>query len=121
MPDRDLQHAAASINRLRELRVRPAPDRHASGTIDALRDDLQRRVRATGGIVDAWRTVVPDDLRARTLVRSFHRGVLTIETPDTSSRYLVQRWLRAGGRHMLAGCAPGTINKIAVKVVRQPA
>lgn len=120
MPDRDLQHAAASINRLRELRVRPAPDRHASGTIETLRTDLQRRVRAVGGIVEAWRTVVPDELRARTVVRSFQRGVLVVETPDASSRYLVQRWLRSGGQRMLAGCSPGTINKITVKVVRQP-
>jgi len=45
---------------------------------------------------------------------------LRVPTPDASSRYLVQRWLRSGGQRMLAGCSPGTINKITVKVVRRP-
>lgn len=114
--DRDLQRAAAAIERLRGFRVRPGPDRRASGAIDALRDDLGKRVRQTGGMVEAWRAVAPDELRERTAVGGFRRGVLTIEASDGSTRYLVQRWLRAGGERMLAGCAPATVRKVRVVV-----
>lgn len=117
MQDRELKAAASSIDRLRRFRVRPTPDRHAGGMIDAVRDELGRRVRSTAGIVDAWRAVVPDELADRTVVGGFRRSVLTIETPDATTRYLVQRWLRGGGQHMLAGCAPGTIRKVIVKIV----
>lgn len=119
VPDRDLQHAAASINRLRELRVRPAPDRCAARTIDTVRDDLRKRVQATGGIIEAWRTVVPDNLRDRAFLQTFQRGVLMIDTPDASTRYLLQRWLRGGGQRMLAGCSPATIKKIVVRIAAQ--
>ena len=117
MIDRDLQHAAAAIERLRELRVRTAPDRSVGAVIEPMRKDLGKRIKQTGGIVEAWRAAVPDQLRARATVRSFRRGVLTIETPDTSTRFLVQRWLRGGGLGMVSSCAPATINRVVVKVV----
>ena len=41
--------------------------------------------------------------------------MLTIETPDAGTRYLVEQWLRGGGRAMLAGCAPGTIKRVVVR------
>ncbi|MDQ7014325.1 MAG: DciA family protein [Planctomycetota bacterium] len=117
MTDRDLQHAAVSLERLREHRVRPELDRSIGAVIEPMRKDLGTRFRQTGGIVDAWRAAVPDQLLARTTVRSFRRGVLTIETPDTSTRFLVHQWLRGDGLRMVSSCAPATINNVVVKVV----
>lgn len=120
MTDPDLQHAAASIDHLRALRVRATPDLSIGTVIEPLRRDLGKRVKHNSGIIDAWRATVPDSLRARTTVRSFRRGLLTIETPDTSTRFLVQQWLRSGGEGMVAGCAPGTVNKVVVRVTSKP-
>lgn len=116
MADRELREAAAAIERVRSLRVRPGPDRRASGAVEALRASLGRRVRETGGMVEAWRAVVPDGLGARTAVGGFKGGVVTIEVPDTGTRYLVERWLRGGGAHVFRGCAPATVRRVVVRV-----
>jgi len=115
MGDREIQHAAASIEKIRSLRVRPARDTSAAGVVGELRDKLEREIKQAGGMGEAWRTVAPDNLRDRARITSFQRGVLTIESPDAGTRYLIEQWLRGGGRQMLAGCAPGTIKRVVVR------
>ena len=115
MGEREIQRAALSIEKIRSLRVREPRDTRAAGAVGELRDRLEREVKQAGGMGEAWRTVSPDNLRDRARVVSFRRGVLTIATPDAGTRYLVERWLRGGGRQMLAGCAPGTIKKVVVR------
>lgn len=115
MGERELQAAAASIEKIRSLRVRPPRDAAAAGAVGELRDKLEREIKQTGGMGEAWRTVVPSELLAKTKLKSFARGVLTVEVADTSTRYLLERWLRGGGRQMLAGCAPVTVTRVAVR------
>lgn len=114
MTDRELNQAAAAIEKIRALRVRPPRDTTAAGAVGELHDALERQIKQTGGMGEAWRTVAPDNLRDKARVVSFQRGVLTIETPDTGTRYLIEQWLRAGGRQMLTGCAPATLRRVVV-------
>lgn len=115
MPDREISQAAAAIEKIRALRVRPPRDTSAAGAVGELRDTLERQIKQTGGMGEAWRTVAPDNLRDKARITSFQRGVLTIETPDAATRYLTEQWLRAGGRQMLATCAPATLKRITVR------
>lgn len=116
MASRELERAAESIEKIRSLRVRPERDRSAAGAVGELRDRLEREIKQTGGMGEAWRTAAPSGLAAKTRVRSFQRGVLTIEVPDSATRYLVEQWLRGGGRQMLAGLAPATVRRVTLQV-----
>lgn len=115
MPDRELSQAAAAIEKIRALRVRPPGDTSAAGAVGELRDRLEREIKQTGGMGEAWRTAAPDNLRDKARITSFQRGVLIIETPDAATRYLIEQWLRAGGRQMLATCAPSTVRRVLVR------
>jgi hypothetical protein len=115
MRERGIHDAAAAIEKIRKLRVWSDRAKPAGEAVGALRDRLEVEVKQTGGMGEVWRTVAPDHLRSRTRVRSFKRGVLTIEAPDASSRYLVDQWLRGGGREMLVGCAPATMKRVVVR------
>lgn len=115
MGSRELERAAAAIEKIRSLRVREGKNLAAAGAVGELRDKLGREIKQTGGMGEAWRTVVPSDLAPKTRVKSFQRGILTIDVPDAPTRYLVERWLRGGGRQMLAGCAPATIRRVILR------
>lgn len=115
MSSRELERAAAAIERVRSLRVRAERDFAAAGAVGELRDKLEREIKQTGGMGEAWRTAAPSELAARTHVVSFTRGVLTVHSPDAATRYRVEQWLRGGGRQMLAGCAPATIRRVVVR------
>jgi hypothetical protein len=115
MASRELQRAADSIEKIRSLRVREGRNLAVGPAVGELHQKYAREIKQTGGIGEAWRTVVPSELAAKTRVQSFQRGVLTIETPDAGTRYLVEQWLRGGGRAMLAGCAPGTVRRVVVR------
>ncbi len=117
MGSRELERAAASIEKIRALRVREGRNLGASAAVGELHDRLDRELRQSGGMGEAWRTVVPSELAPKTRVKSFQRGILTIEVPDAPTRYLVEQWLRGGGRQMLAGCAPATIRRVAVRAI----
>lgn len=115
MGARELEQAAASIEKIRLLRVRPPRDMAAAGAVGELRAQLEKEIKETKGMGEAWRTVAPDELRGRGRVKSFQRGVLTVVVADASAGYLLKRWLRDGGERMLAGCAPGTLKRVVVK------
>ena len=65
MPDRDLQRAASSIEKIRGLRVREPRDNRAAGAVGELRDQLEREIKQTGGMGEAWRAAAPDTVRDR--------------------------------------------------------
>lgn len=115
MGEREIQQAAAAIEKVRSLRVRPPRETLAAGAVGELRDRLEREIKQTGGMGEAWRTVAPDALRDKARIASFQRGVLTIQTPDAATRFRVEQWLRAGGERMLAGCAPTTVRRVVVR------
>lgn len=115
MGERELAQAAASIEKIRGLRVREPRELLAGGAVEELRDRLAKEIKASKGMGEAWRTIAPDELRDRGRVKSFSGGVLTVLAADESAKYLIQRWLREGGERMLAGCAPETVKKVVVR------
>ena len=114
--------AKLSLEKLRSLRV-PAPrDLSLAAGLAGEVLDAKKRRKAVGGIGTVWAELLTEvksssaneTLAVRTIVRSFLRGVLTIEASDTATRYEVDRWLRAGGLEMLRKRSPRTLTRVKV-------
>ena len=73
--------------------------------------EVKKRVRALGGIGDAWVAVVPAALAARCEPVSLSRGVLTVRVADASARFELDRFLRAGGLSRLAARAGAAVKR----------
>jgi hypothetical protein len=100
------------LARLRVLRNRPAPDLRVSGALAQEQRRLSKASRAVGGVARAWDLTAPESLRARCEVVGLARGVLTVRIADDSTRFAVDRWLRAGGRDLLASRTPATLTRV---------
>ena len=115
MSEREIQRAAAAIEKVRSLRVRPPRDTAAAGAVGEVREALEREIKQTGGMGEAWRALAPATQRAPAPGKRFQRRGGAIATPAAGAGYRVEQWLRGGGRAMLAGCAPGTIKRVVVR------
>lgn len=100
------------LARLRSLRNRPAPDLSLGAELGRERRRLTRMHRAVGGAAAAWAAVAPAGLAERCDVVRLARGVLTLRVPDDSTRFAIDRWLRAGGQAQLAAETPATLTRV---------
>jgi len=116
----DPRTARLSVDKLRALRV-PAPrDLSLGARLAGEVLDAKKRQKAVGGIGVVWAELLADvktgggndSLAERTIVRSFLRGLLTIEASDTATRYQVDRWLRGGGLELLRKRSPRTLTRV---------
>ncbi len=115
----DPRAAKLSLEKLRSNRVRPARDITLAANLAGEVLEAKKRHKAVGGIGAAWAELMSEvvtgtNLAERTIVRSFFRGVLTIEASDTAARYEVDRWLRAGGLETLRKRSPRTLARVKV-------
>jgi hypothetical protein len=94
------------LARIRQARVRPAPDLSLAGMMAAQAREIRRRQRATEGVGEAWDAAVPADLRERSFVEGVSRGVLTVRAANAPTRYELERLLRAGlEREVIRRCS----------------
>lgn len=103
-----------SLARLREIRVPRSRDQTLARDLDQLAGDLAKRQRAGSGGDRAWETA-PDEIRGLGTPAGVSRGVLTIRTADSGSRFLVDRWLRSGGEAQLIRAAKVGIRRVVAK------
>ena len=115
MSEREIQRAAAAIEKVRSLRVRPPRDTAAAGAVGEVREALEREIKQTGGMGEAWRARAPAPPGARARGITVQPGLDRLAPQDPGRRFKVEQWLRGGGRAMLAGCAPGTIKRVVVR------
>lgn len=100
------EEARLRIEALRRSRVRPAPDTSAGDLFARRGVELAGLERRIGGAARAWQSVCPAELLGRTSVRSVARGVVTIGVEDASTRFELDRLLRAGAeRTFIRACA----------------
>ena len=111
--DRD---AAARLEDLRRRRARAAPERSAGDALAGTVRELRRLERRLGGVAEAWQAVCPPDLVARTAIRSLRKGLLTIAVEDASTRYELDRLLRAGAERELARAATTTVRRVRLVI-----
>lgn len=87
---------SARIDRLREHRVRPPRETAIGGIVAAIRREASRHQRQAGSFVEAWESVVPEELRAATRVRGLRGGVARVGVRDAATRYELDAGLRGG-------------------------
>ncbi len=71
--------------------------------------------------IEAWNTVVPDDLNEQTDALGLDRGRLIVRVPSAAIRYKADNWLRGGGLGELQALARVPIRSVQMKIVAQNA
>jgi hypothetical protein len=92
---------AARIDRVRSLRVHERDDA-LTPEFQRLARDLKRTHQRVGSAGEAWAEIVPAHLAQGAVLEGVSRGVLTVRVPNQPARYVLDRWLRAGGQSQLA-------------------
>ncbi len=103
---------ASRLARLRDRRVRAAPERAIAGDLLPLEKDLRARYRAVGGVAVAWAQAVPKELVSSASPVSLTRGVLKVRVLDAATAHKMDRWLRQGGLDALIDAAPGQLKRV---------
>lgn len=94
---RDATVAAAGLERLRGFRVKSGRNLGIEGVIAGIRREARRHQSGGGAFVEAWESVVPENLREGSRIRSLRGGVVKIEVPTSATRYELDAFLRGGG------------------------
>lgn len=100
------------LEALRKGRVRPERDGSLGAMFRERAAELEKLEKRLGGIARAWQSVCPPELVGRTSVRSLARGVLTIGVEDASTRFELDRLLRAGAERTFVRACPTTVRKV---------
>ena len=106
----------AGVQRLREARVRPARDQSLAQDMDRALHQAAALRQSVGGCAAAWASVVPPELLSRTALEGVSRAVLTVRVPDASTRFELDRFLRAGGERAVVTASRSTVGRIRLVV-----
>lgn len=107
-----------ALARLRERRARPERGRPVADDFKALQADLARDARRFGAVGAVWAEYCPPELVTRTRVAAFERGVLHIEVADASTRYALDRALRAGLAARIVESSRSAVRRVRVALSR---
>jgi len=115
--DPDAAPAILGINLARAARVRPPRDLSAARDFDETARLIRTMQRGVTRSAVAWDQLLTQSgldpvIAAAARVRSFRRGVLTVEVADSGAKYILARFLRAGGEARLARLAPVALHKV---------
>jgi hypothetical protein len=118
-PLSDSAALAAGLQRLRSFKQRPERDVTIASLVETESRRLRQTQRATTRAAGAWDTLLasaqlPAGLASRVSVVSFRAGVLTLRATDASSKYALERYLRAGGEAALARLSSTPLRRVKV-------
>ena len=108
----DPRSAAMRLGKLRETRSRRERDDALASSFQRTARDLARLEKNLAGVAEAWETVCPPARLPRTAIRSVQRGKLTIAVADASTRFELDRLLRAGAKRDLVKGCPMTVRSV---------
>lgn len=86
-----------ALDRLRGLRVRPDRARSLGDDLRMQIGSIKKISHAESAAIDAWNTVVPDDVAPHCSASGMKAGKLVVEVPSAAARFMADRWLRSGG------------------------
>lgn len=69
-----------------------------------------------GQFIDLWYQLVPTDIRYRSAIRAFKRGVLTVEVDSASVRFELDRRLRDGLTDEIRRHFHGTLRQVKLRL-----
>jgi hypothetical protein len=110
-----------ALTRLRGFRVFPQRARTLEGDLDRTMKSLRQVTHTEQAAIEAWDTVVPDQLRDDSDAVGMDRGKLIVTIPSAAHRYKADNWLRSGGLRELQSLARVPIRSVQMKIVRKHA
>lgn len=114
-----LTPAARRLELLRQRRTRKTPDLSVHQPMTAAALQLQQARRDAGPMQSLWNELIPEQLASHTRLR-VDKGTLRVSVADSSSRYALDRLLRAGIKDQLIQRAPVPIRNVRLEATTSP-
>lgn len=115
LAERDrLTPAARRLELLRQRRAYTQRDRSIGPALAAIATQLRLAQRDAGPVGRLWNELIPEIL-ARGATLRLDRGTLRVSVSDSSSRYALDRLLRAGVEEQLIRRSPVPIRAVRVE------
>lgn len=108
-PRSDPPAVALRLAKLRERRVFAPRDESLAFLAGAFKQDIAKPFRQLEGVLEAWVTLVPDDLRERSRLESLQRGVLTVVVDSSATHFRFDEHVRRGLAVQLAQQSNGVV------------
>src|SRR5688572_6106479 len=103
------------IERLRGFKAPRARNLSLDAILAKEGAELRRSRKGMPGIAEAWATVIPPDLAARTTLVGLKRGVLSVRAADSAVRYELDRLLRSGGEARLCRLTSVALRRVKLE------
>lgn len=103
--------SARRLELLRARRTSQTPDRSLKAALAPVESQLRRTQTSASPISALWSELVPSQLARATSVR-LDRGTLVVSVADSSSRFALDRLLRAGVERELVRRSPVAIRGV---------
>lgn len=87
------------------------------GEVEKVRKELEKRVRATGQLAEAWYELAPPQLVDHARPTGVARGTLRLEVDAPVFRYRLERWLKGGGQRALLERCSSSVRRVRVDMV----
>ncbi len=84
------------------------------GEVEKVRKELEKRVRATGQLAEAWYELAPPELVDHARPTGVVRGTLRLEVDGPAFRYTLERWLKRGGQQALLQRCSASVRRVRV-------
>ena len=120
LADRDRRTPAARrLELLRSRRTRQTPDLSIHQPVTAAALQLQQHQRDAGPMTSLWNELIPQELAQHTRIR-VDKGTLRVSVADSSSRFALDRLLRAGIKDQLVRKSPVPIRNVRLEATTSP-
>jgi len=107
---------AAVIDRLRRDRSRRPVGVRLDAALAQQNETLKKLRRRLGSAGSAWAGACPEEFSGRTRPIGLRAGVLRVAVSDASTRYRVDRWLRAGGLVELQRASAAPLRRVKLEI-----
>lgn len=105
-----------ALDRLRSMRVYRDRGRGIGDDLLSQMSSMKQISDSDSKAIEAWETVVTDQINDCSQVVGIRRGKLVVNVPSASARFVVDRWLKSGGQGELLALARVPIRGVELKI-----
>ncbi|MGV6815129.1 MAG: hypothetical protein ACWA5W_08995 [Phycisphaerales bacterium] len=114
--ERSRGSARDPLGRLRSLRVYTDRARRIGDDVLMQMGSIKKISDSDARAIEAWNTVVTDQINDCSTVIGLRRGKLVVQVPSASARFVVDRWLKSGGQRELFALARVPMRGVEVRI-----
>lgn len=104
------------LERLQQWRNRPLRARSIGDGVASIDRKARQLHRRVGEFVDAWHTLLPDELNEHTCVTGIRGGVVDVVVESSAISFEIDRRIREGLLDELRAACRGTIVRIKLRI-----